>query len=266
MDQQVIGNVVGMEQRNGGWVAVAILVPGKEHPVKLSTKKQELISQAQQMMGQLVTAGYNEQESTNINPHNNQPYTNRYLEAIAFGQVDLVGSPTQIQPQQFMPQPQAQPQQQFQGQPQTFAGQPAAQPFVPQPQPVIQPQPQPIMVVNEDLRESRIMRQAAAKVAVQLLQHLEPEARKLASLVAISEQLVGYFRDGVQWQVPPVQQPVQQQPQQQFQGEAHDAQAQQAYQQHVQAQQRQGGYENPAEGGDPGPQYGDPGYDDSIPF
>ena len=132
MNQQIIGTVSGLEQRNGGWVAVAILAPGKEYPVKLSTKKQELIQQAQQMMGQVVTAGYNEAEGNSINPHTGTPYINRYLEAIAYGQVDLVGAPTQIQPQNVMPQqPQpVQPQpQQFQGQPQGFAGAPAAVPF-----------------------------------------------------------------------------------------------------------------------------------------
>lgn len=245
MDQQIVGTVAGLEQRNGGWVAVAILAPGKEYPVKLSTKKQELIIQAQQMMGQVVTAGYNEQQSTSINPHNNQPYTNRYLEAIAFGQVDLVGMPTQIQPQQFVPQPQPQAQnfpqpqqaqpQQFQGQPQGFAGAPAAVPFT-------------------DLREQKIHRQTASKVAVELLVHLDPAERNLASLVRISEQLVRYYDEGVQWTTPPVQAP-QPQAQQQHQG---------------------GGYENPGEAHDaqqqaaahqPGGQYyGEPDPDDGIPF
>ena len=59
------------------------------------------------------------------------------------------------------------------------------------------------------------MREAAAKVAVDLLDHLDPADRTLASVVRISEQLVHYFRDGVQWSVPPVQQPVQQQQYQQ---------------------------------------------------
>jgi len=245
MDQQIIGTVSGLEQRSGGWVAVAILAPGKEYPVKLSTKKQELISQAQQMMGQVVTAGFNEQASTNINPHNGQPYTNRYLEALAFGAVDLVGMPTQIQPQQFVPQPQPQAQnfpppqqqaqpQQFQGQPQTFAQQPAAVPFV-----------------NTDAaREAKIHRQTASKVAVQLLAYLVPDERNLASLVRISEQLVKYYDEGVQWTTPPVQQPQAQQQHQGFDGEAHDAQQQAA----VHAPQQAAQY------------YGEPDPDDGIPF
>jgi hypothetical protein len=204
MNQQIVGTVQGLEQRNGGWVAVAILAPGKEYPVKLSTKKQELIGQAQQMMGQVVTAGYNEAEGNSINPHTGTPYINRYLEAIAYGQVDLVGAPTQIQPQQQMPQqpqfvPQPAPQaQNFQGQPQGFAGAPAAVPF-------------------SDQREAKIHRQTASKVAVELLVHLDPSERNLASLVRISEQLVKYYDEGVQWTTPPVQAP-QPQAQQQHQG------------------------------------------------
>lgn len=246
MDQQVIGTIAGLEQRSGGWVAVAIMEPGKEYPKKLSTKKQELISQAQQMMGQVVTAGYNETESTNINPHNGQPYVNRFLEALAFGAVDLVGTPTQIQPQQYMPQQpvqnqpqQGMPQQQYQPQPQT-AVQPQPQTnYVPQPQPIQQPQPMAPMV---DQREIKIHRQTASKVAVQLLGYLVPDERNLASLVRISEQLVHYYDNGVQWTTPPVQ-----------------AQSPQPQQQQVQ-QQHQGGYENPGEF-QPGPSG-----DDDIPF
>jgi len=247
MNQQIIGTITGLEQRSGGWVAVSISEPGKDYPKKLSTKKQELIGQAQQLMGQLVTAGFNEQESTNINPNNGQPYTNRYLEALAMGQVDLVGMPTQIQPQQYMPQ-QPQPQQ-YQPQPvqqQQYQPQPIVQQPIQQPQPV---QQQPIMQPHGDLREAKIHRQTATKVAVELLAYLDPSERNLASLVRISEQLVQYYDNGVQWTTPPVQ-PQAPQPQ------APQPQGQ---------QQHQGGYENPAEGGQQ-PYYGEPDPDDGIPF
>jgi hypothetical protein len=179
MNQQVVGQVAGLEQRNGGWVAVSIMEAGKQYPKKLSTKKPELIQQAQMMMGQIVTAAFNEVQSDSINPHNGQPYINRYLEALALGAVDLVGMPTQIQPQAVMP-------------------------AAPVAQPVMQPMAQPMI---EDMREMKIMRQAAAKVGVQLLTHLDPAERTLASLVRISEQLVKYFNEGVPWQTAPVQAP-----------------------------------------------------------
>jgi hypothetical protein len=193
MNQQVVGQVTALEPRQAGWVAVHIHAPGKQYPIKLSTKKAELLQAAQQLIGQVVTAGYTESQSENINPNSGQPYINRYLEAITMGQVDLVG-PTQLQPQQFMPQ-----------QPVMTSGmpqQPQPQQFVPQPQPVVQQQP---VQQRPDLREVKIHRQTAAKVAVQLLEHLDPEERNLSSLLRISEQLVKYFDEGVQWAVPPFQ-------------------------------------------------------------
>jgi hypothetical protein len=198
MNQQVIGTISGLEQRAQGWVAVAISEPGKEWPLKLSTKRTELIQQAQQMMGQLVTAGYNESESQNINPHNGQPFTNRYLEAIALGSVDLVGMPTTLQPQQFMPQPS-----------QTFTPQPQAQPLrdvagreIQSVQPTPSPAPLPQAVI--DHREIKIHRQTATKVAVRMLPFLKPEEQNLTSVIHLSEQLVKYYAEGVVWTVEPV--------------------------------------------------------------
>ena len=94
-----------------------------------------------------------------------------------------------------------------------------------------------------DQREAKIHRQAASKVAVQLLAYLTPDAQNLASLVAISEQLVKYYDNGVQWTTPPIQQPQSQAQQQHqgFDGEAHDAQQQAAAQ----------GYEQPGDDGIP---------------
>jgi len=199
MQLQLTGQITGIEARNGGWFAVAFQEQGQNYPKKLSTKKPELVAQCQQMMGQWATALYNESESTNINPNNGQPYMNRYLEALAMAGQGLPPAQQQShQPQQ--PGPQA-----YGHQPQQQGYQP--QPMQPQVQPGFQPQPQqPQVRVSDDLREARIMRQSAAKVSVELLAHLDPPDRNLASLVRISEQLVGYFRDGVQWTTPPVQQ------------------------------------------------------------
>jgi hypothetical protein len=192
MQLQITGQLVGMEARNGGWMAVGVQEVGAQYPKKLSTKKPDLIQQAQSLMGQMVTAAYNESEGNQINPHTGTPYINRYLEALALGQVQLA-----------QPQMQAQP-----------VAQPIQQPMVQQPiaQPVAQPMVQGAMT---DAREMKIMRQAASKVSVELLQHLDPAERNLASLVAISEQLVKYFNEGVVYQVAPVQVPQTTQPQDQ---------------------------------------------------
>jgi hypothetical protein len=129
-------------------------------------------------MGHQVTAAYNESESNQINPHTSQPYINRYLEAITQGAMQLVQPGQQSAP--IQQQVQAQPIQQAQQQ-----GAATIQHVVP----------------RDELRENRIMRQSS-KVAADLLPMLGQEDQNLASLVRISEQLVQYFRDGVQWNVP----------------------------------------------------------------
>lgn len=248
MQLQVTGAITGIEARNGGWFAVAILEEGNEYPKKLSTKKPDIVQQAQQMMGQYVTALYNESESTNINPHNGMPYMNRFLEALA-----MPGTVPPPAPQQsFQPQP-AQPPTQIIGQPQQWQ---------PQPQPQVPPQPQPqVLRISEDLREARIHRQAASKVAVQLLDHLDVPDRNLASLIRISEQLVQYYANGVQWTTPPVQ-PPQTQPRNPQQEWAADPDAHP----NPGAAPQQASYEQPDTQGRPAgfPPEADP-YDD-IPF
>ena len=210
--QKVIqGQVTAIEPRANGWAAVSILAPGKQHPVKLSTKRQDLLGEAQQLAWQMVDALYNEEESTNINPHNGQPYVNRYLEQLA-----PAGQMPQPQPamqQPVMQQPMAVPSTGLAPQ-QPNAGQyPPAQQFgnlqpqLPPPpaQPMAQFPPPPAgqAPVADDERESRIMRQTATKVAANFLPMLAEEDRNLGSLIRISEQLLKYYREGVSWTTNP---------------------------------------------------------------
>ena len=178
---QIVGTLTGIESRNGGWSAIAILEEGNQYPKKLSTKKAELISASVSLMGQLVTAAYNESESNQTNPHTGNPYVNRYLEAITPGAQQLVQPGQQTQPIQ---QQQAPAQTGISGQPGT-----TIQHVVP----------------RDEQREERIMRQSAAKVAADLLPLLSPEYHNLGSLVQIAEQLAKYFKEGVNWDVAPIQ-------------------------------------------------------------
>jgi hypothetical protein len=50
-----------------------------------------------------------------------------------------------------------------------------------------------------DDREGKIMRQTATKVAAQLLKHLTPDQQTFGNLLSISERLVAYYEDGVQY-------------------------------------------------------------------
>jgi len=45
-------------------------------------------------------------------------------------------------------------------------------------------------------RELRIMRQTAAKVAVQLLEYVEPGERNFKTMIVLADRLVGYFMRG----------------------------------------------------------------------
>lgn len=196
MQLQVTGQLIGMEPRAGGWVAVVIQDPNDQYPKKLSTKQPQLLGQAQQLMLQHVTAVYTESDSQNINPNNGLPYTNRNL-----NQLTLANGAA--------PQPQA-----------GFAtNQPQAVTFTPQPQqpiptftptPVQAPAPTPVLTQRVEYQRpkspeeaAQIHRQTAAKVAVQMLPFLDKEEQNFASALRLAEQWVHYFTHGVNWQVPP---------------------------------------------------------------
>lgn len=117
VDREVTGILQGFENRNNGWVRFAILEPNMQYPVKCDTKKQDVVAQAMAMGGQMVTVQIREQLSETLNPHTNQPYTNRYLNAIA-----PAGYAPSVQPQQP----------QWNGQQQVPPPQPQGQQWAPQ--------------------------------------------------------------------------------------------------------------------------------------
>ena len=179
-----------------------IQVPGKQYPAKLSTKREEPPRCGTvRWPGRWSTLCSTIEESTNINPHNGQPYVNRYLERWLGRSIPAPPQPM-MQPQQQQ-QPMAVPTTglQPQQQPQQFGNL--------QPQQMMPPQPvqqQPIVrheVVTDDQREQRIMRQAATKVAAAFLPSLAEEDQNLGSLIRISEQLLKYYREGVSWETAP---------------------------------------------------------------
>lgn len=247
MQQVVQGQITQVEPRANGWAAVHIATPGQQYPKKLSTKRPELIGAAQSLFGQFVEALYNEEEGTNINPNSGRPYVNRYLEQLAPAGSGLQAQvQPQVQPQQQGPQAVPTTMMQPQVQPQQFGN---LQPQLPpQPQYAPPPQVQPMQLppqgehVADGDRESRIMRQAATKVAASFLPMLAEEDRNLGSLIRISEQLLKYYREGVSWETNPI---------------GPDGGPQQQGQQQMPVG-NPAGYENPNEYGDPGREQGDP--------
>jgi hypothetical protein len=193
VDREIQGTLASVEMRQGGWHRFSILEHGQQYPVRCDTKKQDTVQQAMSLMGQPVAAAIREQESNNINPNNNKPYINRYLNGIApFGYAPGVnpvpGAPTpqQYQPPQNLQPQQYQPPQDLQS---TYPTQPPSAPQQPVP-PTITPG---IMGFDKDIN---IMRQTAAKVVAMSLRVLPPDQQNVRGMVEACEVWMSYFLHG----------------------------------------------------------------------
>lgn len=83
-EHTVVGTLSGIEPKTSGWMRFSISVPGDQYPLKVDTKKPEIIEAAKALLGQDVTVQVNVQDSGN--PNENKPgtnYMNRYLNEIA---------------------------------------------------------------------------------------------------------------------------------------------------------------------------------------
>jgi hypothetical protein len=172
VDLNVYGTLVGVEARNKGWMRFLIMEAGKQYPYKADTSDQDVIAAAMSLMNQPVAAQCREQNSDTINPRNNQPYKNRWLNAIApaGAQQQAQQAPQQAQqaPIQYVP-PQYVPSEQ---QPQQEV---ARQPFV-------------------DEREMQIMRQAASKVVAMSGMYALPTTQHNAKgMVEACEVWMAYY-------------------------------------------------------------------------
>lgn len=83
--KQVIGTLVGIEEKPSGWFEVKVAMPGKDYPVRLDTKRENLIEDARATRGQVATWTFKESESDKINERSGKPYVNRYFEAVELG-------------------------------------------------------------------------------------------------------------------------------------------------------------------------------------
>ena len=177
VDREIQGVLASVEMRQGGWHRFSIMEQGNQYPTKVDTKKADTVQQAMSLMGQPVAAAVREQESGNINPNNNKPYINRYLNGIA-----PFGYAPGVMPVQGAPQPA-----QYQA---TYP----AQPHVPQqPQsapPAIQPG---IMGMDKDIA---IMRQTASKVVAMSLRVLPAEQQNVRGMIEACEVWLAYYIHG----------------------------------------------------------------------
>lgn len=79
----ITGACTEISEKNG-WTAFAVDV-GRQYPVKLSTKKTEVIDAGRAAGTQVATWTYTEVESDRVNEHTGKPYVNRYLESVDVG-------------------------------------------------------------------------------------------------------------------------------------------------------------------------------------
>lgn len=94
---QIVGTCGSIEEKNG-WTAFNINVPGKNYPVKLSTKLPALIDAGRAVGDAVATWTYKESQG-NENP--NKPgtyYMNRYFEAVELGAVAQPAAPASSSP------------------------------------------------------------------------------------------------------------------------------------------------------------------------
>jgi len=82
-EQTATGTLEGIMEKAGGWHEIHVAMPGKQYPLKLSTKNQKLVELARISVGGVFTWRYSEQDSGNPNPHKpGTNYINRYLEGV----------------------------------------------------------------------------------------------------------------------------------------------------------------------------------------
>lgn len=81
----VVGEYAKIEEKSSGWYDVHVNVPGKQYPVRLSTKSSAMLDSVRATQGKTATFTFVERESTKINPNSGNPYINRFLEEVTPG-------------------------------------------------------------------------------------------------------------------------------------------------------------------------------------
>jgi hypothetical protein len=184
--EQIVGVVSGIVQKGPDkWQAV-VQPDGSQYNKNLWTKDANAIAYLTSQIGNRLAFLCNVSHWTN---QSGQPIRSLWIDQVGS---PAVGSPAMAGPPQ---QPQGAP-------PPQQAPQPAwNQPAQPQPQQsaVVQPVVTPMVAATPqgDLREQKIHRQTAAKVAAILLGYLPEAERTLSTLLIVSERLVAYFDTGM---------------------------------------------------------------------
>lgn len=81
----IVGEYEKIEEKSSGWYDVHVKVPGKNYPVRLSTKSSTMLDGVRATQGKTSTWTYVEREAQKINPNTGNPYINRFLEGVEPG-------------------------------------------------------------------------------------------------------------------------------------------------------------------------------------
>ena len=93
VQKSVVGTCTAVEQKPGSeWMRFMVEVQGDKYPQRLDTRDEDVIAAAKGVGAQIATWTFNEVESDKINPRNNKPYINRYLEGVELGGVPGTGA------------------------------------------------------------------------------------------------------------------------------------------------------------------------------
>lgn len=84
--KSVVGTCQAVEQKPGSeWIRFLIEMQGKQYPLRLDTRDEDVIAKAKAVGAGIATWTFNEVESEKINQRSGKPYINRYLEDVVEG-------------------------------------------------------------------------------------------------------------------------------------------------------------------------------------
>lgn len=181
----VSGIIQGIVQKGADKWQVEVNI-GQQNPRRLWTKDAALVGQLSMMIGQQTSFLCGISHWTN---QQNQPVRSLWINGV--GQGAAVPQPPMTAQQPAAPPPVA-------PQPQPAQQWPTQAPTVVQPTAVpMGPVAHVEQRVPDSVRESRIMRQTASKVAGILISHVPSEQRTLDNVLSLSERLVAYYEHGL---------------------------------------------------------------------
>ena len=186
----VRGQVAKIIDKGSGRWQIAVQPEGSQYTRDLWTKEEPLVNSMRQQVGQWFDFLCTFSHWTNPQ---GQPVRSRWIKS--FG-----GYNTITDSGITAPPPQAQPQQGYAPgvMPPQNAPQPAPAPQPQQASPQSSPPPLVPQRLPEEVKDMRIMRQCATKVAAIMLPYLPENERNLAGLEAMSEWLMRYYTGGPQ--------------------------------------------------------------------